>query len=241
MPYDYVGSAAVPRAGSVVAYFAVGDYFKEVGSYDEARRFLTLAAEAPPDNETDRLALPLVLSTLIGMLGSSEGDKAEIQIRLRQLFASPREIEMEPVFARFVLGDDGESSSALTDGGRRLRLLISGLEQEVTDAQPTSDFWRAEILAGRARLDEAAGVDRGRIVWLWREAMGKAVASQNARILFQAGHALGFEYVEYSSSCRELARYQFECLRGAELRGISVEVLGVNLFRRWRRLEYRRL
>jgi hypothetical protein len=241
LSYDAVDATVTPPAGPVVAYFILGECFRESGSLEEARRFLSLAADAVPENDTDRLVLPLVLSTVIGVLGASDSDRGEIRKRLKQFFAAPREGDTESVFARLMFGPDGEPAGSMADSGLRLKGLVTCLEQELADSQTSSDFWMAEILAGRARLEQVNDHDRGHIVGLWRGAMDKAVASQNARILLQAGQALGFEYVEYSESVRHLARYQFECLRGAEARGGVFEIVGANLFACWARLTYRHL
>jgi hypothetical protein len=240
MPYDFVVATAMPRAGPLAAYFLLGEALKGIGSEAEARRFLALAADAVPENETDRIALPLVLSTLIGALGASESDRAETRRRFQQFVTTPREGASDVVFARLLFAQD-EGGFALTDGGLRLEALVTCLDQGLADAQVASDFWRAEILAGRARLDQARGAERGRIVRLWGEAMAKAIASQNWRILLQAGQAIGFEFPEYAGSLRQLAQHQFQCLRGAELGGVAFEFLGVNLFRIWAQLKYRHL
>ena len=59
--------------------------------------------------------------------------------------------------------------------------------------------------------------------------------------MIQAGLALGFEFAEHTRSFWQLAHYQFDCLRGAELGGVSFEFLGRNLLTIWTQLDYRRL
>jgi len=236
--YDLVTGAAAPRAGPVVAFFMLSESFKGAGSGPEARRFLKRAADVAPENETDRILQPLALSTLIGVLGSSEADRAEIRHYFQQFLTMPREAERDAVFARIMFAqDDGLPEAA--DGARRLETLVMGLDQGLADAQTASPFWEAEVLCGRARVSQRRRDDRGQIVQLWDQAMGKAIASQNWRVMLKAGLALGFEFAEHIRSFRQLARCQFECLRGAELGEVPVEFLGHNLFRQWSHLDYR--
>lgn len=237
-PYDLVLAAASPRAGAVAAFFVLGESFKGAGSEPEARRFLKRAADVAPENETDRILQPLALSTLIGVLGCSEVDRAEIRQRFQQFLTMPRAADRDALFAQCMFAEDGGHSWP-ADGGQRLDALVTGLEQGLADARISSAFWEAEILCGRARLGHGRSEERGQIVQLWDQAMGKAIASQNWRVMLKAGLALGFEFAEHIRSFRQLARCQFECLRGAELGGISVEFLGNNLFRQWSHLDYR--
>ena len=100
MPYNSIPATTAPRAGPVVALFSLGDAFKRIGSDADARRFLSLSADAVPANETDRITLPLTLSTLIGALGASESDQAEIQRRFKQFLTLQRDLGL----IRFLLG-----------------------------------------------------------------------------------------------------------------------------------------
>jgi len=102
-------------------------------------------------------------------------------------------------------------------------------------------FWEAEMLAGRARLAVARGAESGAIARLWNQALQRALPETNPRIIVAAALAIGFEYAEHTTGFRHLARFQFECLRGAELNGTAPGFLGNNLFRFWSQLDYRRL
>jgi len=240
MPYDSIPVEAVPRAGPVVAFFNLGEAFRRIGSEADARRFLTLSADAAPENETDRIILPLTLSTLIGALGASEADRVEIQRRFQQFLALQRAPGFDAVFARSMFAQD-DVAMAPTANWSRVEVLVTALDRGLTESQVASDFWRAEVLCGRARLSQFRGDERNRIARLWSEALMRASASENWRILLQAGHALGFEFSEFAPSFRQLAYYQFECLRAAEAVGQSLEVLGNNLLTAWSQLDYRRL
>jgi len=237
-PYDLVLAAASPQAGPLLAFFILGASFKVAGSESEARRFLKSAVEVVPENDTDRMVQPVALSTLIGVLGSSEADRAEIRHHFQQFLAMPREAVPDTVCARTIFAqDDGLPERA--DGGRRLETLVMGLHEGLADAQITSPFWEAEVLCGQARVGQRRGDDRAWIVQLWGRAMTQAIASQNWRVMLMAGLRLGFEFAEHTRSFRQLAQCQFQCLRGAELGGVSVEFLGNNLFRQWSQLDYR--
>jgi hypothetical protein len=239
-PYDFIRAAASPQAGAVLAFFILGASFKGAGSEPEARRFLKRAADMVPESDTDRMVQPVVLSTLIGVLGSLDADRAEIQHHFQQFLAMPRGAVPESVSARTMFGqDDGLPEGAGV--GRRLETLVLGLHDGLAYAAIDSPFWEAEILCGRARVSQRRGDDRGHTVRLWRQAMTQAIAIQNWRVMLMAGLALGFKFAGQTQSFRQLADYQFQCLRGAELGGVSVEFLGSNLFGLWRQLDYRRL
>jgi hypothetical protein len=196
----------------------LGESFKGAGSEPEARRFLKRAAEVAPENETDRILQPLSMSTLIGVLGSSEADQTEIRYHFQEFLVMPREAVPDTVFARTMFAQDDGLPEGV-DGGRRLETLVKGLDQGLADAEIVSPFWEAEVLCGRARVSQRRGDDRGHIVRLWGQAMNRAIASQNWRVMLMAGVAVGFKFAEQTRSFRQLAHFQFQCLRGAELGG----------------------
>ena len=231
---------AKPRAGAVVAYYALGEGFKRAGSGQEARRFLIAACDATPENDTDVAVQPLALSTLIGALSSSEADRDEIAKRIHQFLTIPRPQDRDPLFAYRMFAEE-DARPTRDDGWQRLEALAAGLEQGVCSAGVNSAFWEAETLCARARLAERSSGERDRAARLWAAAMGKAIASQNGRVMYKAGWAIGFDFFGYTRSIRELARYQFEGLRGAEVLGFSFEPLGKNLFIQWIQIDYTRL
>src|SRR5262249_18168774 len=79
--YGRASSTWVPRAGPIAAFYTLGTAFRGIGDDATARRYFRQAAEAQPQNEVDRAARPLAISTLIGLLGSVGEDTPEIERR----------------------------------------------------------------------------------------------------------------------------------------------------------------
>ncbi len=239
-PYERIIPTATPAAGPVVAFFVLGECFMAEGNEVEARRFLAHAMDATPENETDVITQPLAASIFIGLLGGSPGDEADIANGFSRFLGMPRETDRDVLFARRMRAEHGWDSD-LPDGGRRLGMQTTGLEQGLALAGIASSFWEAEILAGQARHSEVRGEVRHRSAQLWAQALEKATASQNSAVMVYAGVAMGFRFYEFAQSFRQLARYQFECLLGAELGEAPPDFLGRNLFNFWRGHDYRRL
>jgi hypothetical protein len=221
-PYSVVVATAVPRAGPVVSFFTLAGAFSAVGDAEAARRYCRLAADATPTNDTDSLARPLALSTLIGYLGSSE-DVDEIQRRFSTFLTMPRDAGLDSVFASRMFGRDHDNST-ITDGGQRLENLVQGMENGLLETSLPCLFGRPKCSLPVLQLESLRNVDRAQVARLWRDASREATAGRNGRVMLRSGFALGFEYVEYGTALRGLAEHQFTCLRGTELSGVTPQL-----------------
>jgi len=211
-----------------------------VDDRDGARRYLMIAADRVPDGEIDVAARPLVLSNLLGLLGAADGDEQEIEQRFSQFLAEPCLAERKGAYANIIFGDDNPARPARDPV--RLGGLLDGMARALR-MHPGGDteYWEAELLAGRARLGIAQGLDQRETVGRWKEAFEKAKEAPNSRIILYAGLAIGFEHVDHATALRDLARTHCECLRAAELCGLTPDFLGKNLFNLWSALDYKHL
>ena len=123
--------------------------------------------------------------------------------------------------------------------------LLNEVEEKVKKLwDKNQEQWLSEIYLRKAIC--ANGIfERQKERRLWREAYEYALKSKNNEVIFQAGHALGFDFYEFTRSLREILELQMSCVKAVCDQGTkiftSLKLIGSNLFNFWRQIEFRRL
>jgi hypothetical protein len=88
-------------------------------------------------------------------------------------------------------------------------------------------------------------LEREKEYLFWKQASEYARKSGNHEAIVQSALALGFMFVEYTGSIREILEIQMSCIRAICTQGTAIHtrlrIMGINLFSFWNELEYRRL
>jgi hypothetical protein len=123
--------------------------------------------------------------------------------------------------------------------------LLDQTEEKVKNMEGKDrDSLISEIYLRKGRC--AKGIlERGREYRYWKQASEYAGKSKNHEALVQSELALGFTFVEFTSSIREILEIQMDCIRAICNQGTAIHtrlrIMGINLFSFWNELEYRRL
>ena len=106
------------------------------------------------------------------------------------------------------------------------------------------DWWISEIYLRKGRCAEGI-FDRAKEYSFWKQAYESAMKADNHEVAIQSSLKLGFSFVEFSSSIREIMEIQMNCIRaictGDVATSSRLRIIGMNLYDFWRQLEYRRL
>jgi hypothetical protein len=105
-------------------------------------------------------------------------------------------------------------------------------------------WWMSEIYLRKGRC--ARGIlDKAKEYPFWKQAFEYAMKAKNHEVIIQSCLELGFDFVEFTSSIREILEIQMNCVRAVCAEGTAIHtrlrIIGINLFNFWHQLEYRRL
>lgn len=123
--------------------------------------------------------------------------------------------------------------------------LLNKMEKKVKKLRgKNQDQWMSEIYLRKAVC--ANGIyERQKEYRLWKQTYEYALKSENNEVLFQSGHALGFDFYEFTQSLREILELQMNCVKAVCDQGTKIftnlKLIGMNLFNFWRQIEFRRL
>lgn len=130
------------------------------------------------------------------------------------------------------------------DKEKCLELLGKAEEKLRRSEDGQKEWWLSEIYMRKARCSRGI-VDRKREYAHWKDARSYANQSDNHEMRLHSSLELGFGFVEFTSSLRDMLEIQMDCVRAicaADVATTSrLRIIGINLFDFWRQLEYRRL
>jgi hypothetical protein len=170
-------------------------------------------------------------------------NKEDLVNQVEKVLAAEKDLQtpIESVFSLFdsvfLDVDDSEKSEFIE--------LLNKMEEKVKKlGDKDRDHWMSEIYLRKSFC--ANGIfERQKEYLLWKEAYEYALKSKNYEVLFQAGHALGFDFYEFTRSLREILELQMSCVKAVCDQGTkiftSLKLIGTNLFNFWRQIEFRRL
>jgi hypothetical protein len=133
--------------------------------------------------------------------------------------------------------DDADKKKALE--------LLEKAEEKIRQADDKQkEWWLSELYMRKARCSRGV-VDRKREYNHWKDARSYASQSDNHEMQLHSSLELGFSFVEFTSSLRDMLEIQMDCVRaiceGDVATTSRLRIIGINLFDFWRQLEYRRL
>ena len=123
--------------------------------------------------------------------------------------------------------------------------LLDQTEEKVNKmGDKDRDRWMSEIYLRKGRCAKGT-LERAKEYQFWKQASEYARKSNNHEVIIQSGLSLGFEFVEFTTSIREILEIQMNCIRAICEQGTAIHtrlrIMGINLFSFWHQLEYRRL
>jgi len=123
--------------------------------------------------------------------------------------------------------------------------LLDNAETKVKQIEAgRQDWWLSEIYLRKGRCAKDI-FDKSREYHLWKRAYEYAVKSNNHEVRVQSSFELGFSFVQFTTSIRDILEIQMNCVKAICSQGSAIlsrlSIIGINLFDFWRQLEYRRL
>jgi hypothetical protein len=133
---------------------------------------------------------------------------------------------------------DGETKKEIVD-------LLGNMESKIIEiGGGRKEWWLAEIYLRKGRYARGV-IDKKREYSFWKDAREYARRSENHEMDVQSSLELGFTFVEFTSSLREILEIQMNCLKAICAAGTAttsrLRIIGINIYDFWRQLEYRRL
>jgi len=154
------------------------------------------------------------------------------------------DIEHALVEGVFLQIDNTLETSDDSEKKKFIELLDQTEEKVKKMGDKDRDRLMSEIYLRKGRC--AKGIlERGKEYQYWKQASEYARKSNNHEAMIQSGLALGFMFVEFTGSIREILELQMNCIRAICAQGTAIHtrlrIMGINLFSFWNELEYRRL
>ena len=244
IPYENVISTALPRGGPTLAFFTLGELFQHSGEEREAEKWWNVALSVEPA-ESDFFCISFLVKRVIDLAVSKDELTVELAQRCARLLLVQDKSGafVSRAFLPWNFFNTLDSEIEAGKGVDRLRTALKGIEGALKATSADESFWTAEIALRRGLIALASGEEIPAANH-FRKALHDALESQNASVLTDAGHRLGYELVSYVTSLRQAAEFQFMALRGIELSKSGYDrvlTVGRNLYSFWRSCEFRRL
>jgi len=140
---------------------------------------------------------------------------------------------------------DNALETADDPGKNRFMELLDQTEEKVKKrGDKRQDQLLSEIYLRKARC--ARGIYKTEKEYpLWKRAYEYGLKSNNHEVIINSCLALGFEFIQFTSSIREILDIQMSCIKAICAQDVAIHtrlrIMGINLFDFWRQLEYRRL
>jgi len=153
-------------------------------------------------------------------------------------------LELALIEGVFMQIDNALDKSDDSEKKKFLGLLDETEEKVKKMGEKDRDRLMSEIYLRKGRC--AKGIqERGKEYQFWKQASEYARKSNNHEAIVQSALALGFTFVEFTESIREILEIQMNCIRAICSQGTAIHtrlrIMGINLFSFWNELEFRRL
>jgi len=148
---------------------------------------------------------------------------------------------VDGVFSPF---DDALETADDSEKNKLIDLLNQAEKKVEKIGGKNRDWWMSEVYLRKGRC--AKGIFKTEKEYpFWKQAYDYARKSGNNEVIIQSGLSLGFEFVQFTTSIREILEIQMNCIKAVCAQGAAIHtrlrIMGVNLFSFWHQLEYRRL
>lgn len=123
--------------------------------------------------------------------------------------------------------------------------LLGKAEEKVREmGEEKKAWWLSEIYLRKGRYARGV-IDKKREYSHWKDAYAYAVEAGNHEAAVHSSLELGFTFVEFTSSLRDILEIQINCVKAICAGDVAttsrLRIVGINLYDFWRQLEYRRL
>jgi hypothetical protein len=128
---------------------------------------------------------------------------------------------------------------------RKVVELLDKAEEKVRHLEEKKKaWWLSEIYLRKGRFTRDI-IDKKREYSHWKDAYAYATEAGNHEMAVQSSLELGFTFVEFTRSLRDILKIQMNCVKAICASGVAttsrLRIIGINLYDFWRQLEYRRL
>jgi hypothetical protein len=145
-----------------------------------------------------------------------------------------------------VLAPFDNASTTLDDSTKKKFVeLLDNAEVRIKElAGEKQDWWLSEIYLRKARCAQGI-LEKPQEHHAWKRAYEFGVKSDNHEVSVQSSFELGFSFVEFTASIREILEIQMNCIRAICKQASAIHsrlrIIGINLYDFWSQLEFRRL
>lgn len=244
--YDRVIEEAKPQGTGIMAFYSLATTYSLLGYTNRKVKSLRIALNFSPVTSIDFNVKAIIIKELLSEL-ISFGNINEI----KKLFIEI--ISLEPTKIRG--GIKYLSTCAFLPFDNKLYLiknprkeelikLFTEIESYIKELQNENlNWWLAEIYLIKAKLS----VDifkKNQQYSYWSKAYKYGIKSYNQNVIIESAHSLSFVYADFSESIKNLAEIQFDIIKGISSQNCNFERLeniGINLFKLWNNLDWRRL
>jgi hypothetical protein len=140
-----------------------------------------------------------------------------------------------------------DNGPQLVDDPEKIKFieLLNKTEEKVAKlAHEKMDWWMAEIYLRKGICAEGV-LQKEKQFPLWRHAYEYALKSRNNEVIVQSALSLGFDFVEFTESIREVLDIHMNSIKAICAQDTAtstrLRIMGINLFNFWRQIEFRRL
>ena len=243
-PYETVISEGRPKASAAMAFFILGETYRALSDKDQASVSFRKALYSE-HRESELFSVPVIVERVL----EDREVNLELLEKCVELVLNPKIIGpfvgsfVRRDFVRYCLFHYVDAELSETGETYRISALLRAAEKVLSGSEP-EPYWYSEVNLRRAKVAKTKNERPENIVKYFRAALTEAQRVENASVMIEAGHALGFEYLGGATSLRELAGFQLSTLRGIEFEEVATDkakTFSQNLYNVWRVISYSRL
>jgi len=244
--YDRVLEEAKPQGTGIMAFFSLATTYSLLGYTDRKVKSLRIALNFSPVTSIDFNVKAIIIKELLSEL-IPFGNISEIKKLIKDIISlEPTKVRGGIKYLSLCAFLPFDKKISLLENPRKEELikLFTEIEPYIKELQNTNlNWWLAEIYLIKAKLS----VDifkKNQQYCYWSKAYKYGIKSDNQNVIIESAHTLSFSYADFSESIKNLAEKQFSIIKGISFQNCNFERLeniGINLFKLWNNLDWRRL
>ena len=244
--YDRVIDEAKPKGTAIMALYSLATTYSLLGYTNRKVRSLRIALNFKPISLIDFNLKALSSNELLMEIIQSGSLKEISKIIMEIILIEPEKVRggLQNLSLCAFRAIDKNISFLENLRKKELIKLFIKIESYLKESQNKSlNWWLAEIYLINAKLSVDIYKKNQQYPY-WSKAYKYGIKSDNQNVIIESAHSLSFVYAEFSDSIKNLAEIQFDIIKGISSQNCNFERLeniGINLFKLWNNLDWRRL
>lgn len=235
-----------PQGTDIMAFFSLATTYSLLGYTNRKIKLLRIALNFKPINLIDFNSKVLASNELLMEIVQSGSLKEISNIIMEIILIEPEKVRggLQNLSSCAFRAIDKNISFLENPRKEELIKIVTKIESYLKESQNNNlIWWLAEIYLIKGKLSVDI-LKKNQQYSYWSKAYKYGIKSDNQNVIIESAHTLSFSYADFSESIKNLAEKQFSIIKGISFQNCNFERLeniGINLFKLWNNLDWRRL